>query len=277
MQDILDFINGVPRKVTKEELEALVQLGVKPISRDGLATCVLQELGDEKLGQQVFDDTSFDAVIANNTGTKIMFVTSEAPVPLYDTYCGDVVRIALREKYGVDKTFKSVINIATPEGTPKSKTPLEKLFNFWDREIHPPYWHTRKTEQSLGRIVVDTFHISGLPNERMDIPPKERLQSDDAFYQLLFEAYQWQIATQSGHLVIPLEENIRLQPGNWESRYHCRNASIKYEVDREKHYVEITVFAPEGEAEQEKIAELTKNFTAELGLTEVKPPQPFGY
>lgn len=59
MQDIIDFVNGVTRRLSKSELEELVKLGVKPISRD-------------------------------------------------------VIAIALKEKYDFETTFKSIINIATP-------------------------------------------------------------------------------------------------------------------------------------------------------------------
>ncbi len=113
MKDIIDFINGATRRLAKDELEELVKMGVKPISRDAFATCILQELGDELLGERVFDDSSYDAVIPNNIGTKVMFVTCEGEVPLFDTYCGDVIALALKEKYNVERSFRNIINIAT--------------------------------------------------------------------------------------------------------------------------------------------------------------------
>ncbi len=112
MQDILDFINGgevVSRLIKKRELEDLMKLGLKPISRDAFATCVLQEVGDEELVDRVNDDTSFAAVIPDISGRRVLFVKCEGGVPFYKVYCGDAIQTALKERYDVERSLPSII------------------------------------------------------------------------------------------------------------------------------------------------------------------------
>lgn len=114
MQDILDFVNGGnadSREVTSSELEALLKLGVKPISRDAFATCVLVATGNEALGQKVYDDVSFDAVIPDNCGKRVLFVRYRGHIPIFESYCGDALQVALKEKYQVEISLPSIIRV----------------------------------------------------------------------------------------------------------------------------------------------------------------------
>jgi len=114
MQDIVDFINGKnasSRKITSGELESLIKLGVKPISRDAFATCVLVATGNEVLGQRIYDDVSFDAVIPDIYGRRVLFVIYKRDIPMYESYCGDALQVALKEKYDVEVSLPSIIYI----------------------------------------------------------------------------------------------------------------------------------------------------------------------
>ncbi len=71
-----------------------------PISREELAACVEQELGDLELAEQIRNDTSFDVVTVNTAQIDKMVVTFHrygGVVPKKKVICGNVVELALQK------------------------------------------------------------------------------------------------------------------------------------------------------------------------------------
>lgn len=71
-----------------------------PISREELARCVEQELGDSDLAEQIRRDTSFDLVTVNTAHIDEMevdFHIYDGILPKNEAICGNVVELALKE------------------------------------------------------------------------------------------------------------------------------------------------------------------------------------
>ena len=151
---------------------------------------------------------------------------------------------------------------------------IDKLLRFWDKELHPPFWHRNSVEDEAGFIEVDTFHISGMPNQRLDIKPR---LDNDQFYRLMLDAYKSYVQQNTELTITPVNENMR-QTMTWKSIYRIGNVvSFSWEVDTDKNYVEIKIYAHKGEPLQRKITELTKRFILELNLRQESAPKKYGY
>jgi len=129
MKDILSFIlfkkMPIPNyKIPLDfsQVDKIIELGAKPISREALARCVETQryFDDSTLTDKIRDDGSFDFVLCSGDSTltqRVAFfrvdVKPDKNIPLYETYCGNVITLALKSlNYGKnveDYSFPSII------------------------------------------------------------------------------------------------------------------------------------------------------------------------
>ena len=96
-------------------LRHLPHNGLKPISKEAIARCVIAETGDTNLAEKVRSDSSFDVAISTSAIVEIMEVELfryTGKVPMFDSYCGTAIQKALaKTPYDLGYEFSSSVRI----------------------------------------------------------------------------------------------------------------------------------------------------------------------